>query len=188
MQPVCSPFEKRPVFAPGVFYGAGADNHDRTGASPTTDDLNAMMKLLLIASAAWALSLAAAAQEGPQTLPSIRLSASIHNIQAQLAQTPDQRATGLMFRRTMATNEGMLFAFEAPATQCFWMKNTLLPLSAAFVADDGTVVNIEDMKPQTLDSHCSRQPVRYVLEMNQGWFAKRGIKPGSKLSGPPFPP
>lgn len=148
-----------------------------------------MKTRLLIASATLALmSFAATAQEGPQTLPAIRLSAGIHNIQAQLAQTPDQRAIGLMFRRTMATNEGMLFAFEAPATQCFWMKNTLLPLSAAFVADDGTVVNIEDMKPQTLDSHCSKQPVRYVLEMNQGWFAKRGIKPGSKLSGTPFPP
>lgn len=159
------------------------------GKQPTTDDPNAMKTRLLIASAALAMmSFATAAQEGPQTLPAIRLSAGIHNIQAQLAQTPDQRATGLMFRRTMATNEGMLFAFEAPATQCFWMKNTLLPLSAAFVTDDGTVVNIEDMKPQTLDSHCSKQPVRYVLEMNQGWFAKRGIKPGSKLSGPPFPP
>ena len=70
----------------------------------------------------------------------------------------------------------MLFVFDAPGIRCFWMKNTLLPLSIAFVADDGTIVNIDDMKPQTLDSHCSKQPVRYVLEMNQGWFAKRGIK------------
>jgi uncharacterized membrane protein (UPF0127 family) len=127
-----------------------------------------------------------AAQGLPQNLPTIKLSAGIHNIQAQLAQTPDQRAIGLMFRNTMATNEGMLFAFDSPATQCFWMKNTLLPLSAAFITDNGTVVNIEDMKPQTLDSHCSKQPVRFVLEMNQGWFAKRGIKAGSRLSGPPF--
>ncbi|HET7867017.1 MAG TPA: DUF192 domain-containing protein [Burkholderiaceae bacterium] len=126
------------------------------------------------------------AQEPQMNLPTVRLGAGIHNIQAQLAQTPEQRATGLMFRSTMGTNEGMLFAFEAPAMQCFWMKNTLLPLSAAFIADNGTVVNIEDMKPQTLDSHCSKQPVRFVLEMNQGWFAKRGIKPGAKLSGPPF--
>jgi hypothetical protein len=66
------------------------------------------------------------------------------------------------------------------------MKNTLLPLSIAFLADDGTVVNIEDMKPQSLDSHCSGKPVRFALEMNVGWFAKRGIKPGSKLSGAPF--
>ena len=80
----------------------------------------------------------------------------------------------------------MLFVFERAGQQCFWMKNTLIPLSVAFVADDGTVVNIEEMKPQTLDSHCSTQPVRYVLEMNDGWFAKRGIKPGSKLRGAPF--
>jgi len=80
----------------------------------------------------------------------------------------------------------MLFAFEEPGQQCFWMKNTLLPLSVAFVDDDGSVVNIENMKPQTLDSHCSKKPVRFVLEMNEGWFAKRGIKAGSKLTGKPF--
>ncbi|HXE49050.1 MAG TPA: DUF192 domain-containing protein, partial [Ramlibacter sp.] len=93
---------------------------------------------------------------------------------------------GLMFRREMPQHEGMLFAFEQPSVQCFWMKNTLLPLTAAFVADDGTVVNLADMKPQTTDSHCSDKPVRYVLEMNQGWFAKKGIKPGMKLAGEPF--
>ena len=66
------------------------------------------------------------------------------------------------------------------------MKNTLLPLTAAFIADDGTIVNLEDMKPQTLESHCSRKPVRFVLEMNQGWFTKKGLKAGSKLAGSPF--
>ena len=80
----------------------------------------------------------------------------------------------------------MLFVFEEPSQQCFWMKNTLLPLTAAFVADDGRIVNLVDMKPQTLDAHCSREPVRYVLEMNQGWFAKKGIKAGSKLNGDLF--
>ena len=132
--------------------------------------------------------MACAAQDGPQKLPAIRLNAGIHNIQAEIARTPDQRATGLMFRERMAANDGMLFAFEEPATQCFWMKNTLLPLSVAFVADDGTVVNIDDMKPQTLDSHCSLMPVRFVLEMNKGWFAKRGIRAGYKLQGEPFRP
>ena len=133
-------------------------------------------------------SFAAAAQDGPQSLPAITLSAGMHLIHAELAQTPEQRATGLMFRESMPPNNGMLFAFEEPGQQCFWMKNTLLPLSVAFVADDGTVVNIEAMKPQTLDSHCSKKPVRYVLEMNDGWFAKRGIKPGFKLQGKPFTP
>ena len=132
------------------------------------------------------LSMAAQAQDGPQKLESIQLSAGMHLIRAELARTPDERSIGLMFRQTMATNEGMLFAFELPSQQCFWMKNTLLPLSAAFVADDGSIVNIEDMKPQTLDSHCSAKPVRFVLEMNQGWFAKRGLKAGSKLQGAPF--
>ena len=126
------------------------------------------------------------AQDGPQKLPAITLNAGMHLIQAEVAQTPEQRSTGLMFRSAMGTNEGMLFAFEAPGQQCFWMKNTLLPLSVAFVDDDGSVVNIESMKPQTLDSHCSKKPVRFVLEMNEGWFAKRGIKPGFKLTGQPF--
>jgi uncharacterized protein len=76
--------------------------------------------------------------------------------------------------------------FDEPSPQCFWMKNTLLPLTAAFVADDGRIVNLADMKPQTTDSHCSTEPVRYVLEMNQGWFAKKNIKKGFKLSGTPF--
>ena len=128
----------------------------------------------------------AAAQTGPQKLQAIRLNAGIHNIQAELAQTPDERSTGLMFRTEMAANDGMLFVFEQPGQQCFWMKNTLLPLSIAFVGDDGSIVNIDDMKPQTLDSHCSTKPVRFVLEMNQGWFAKRGFKAGARLRGAPF--
>jgi len=127
------------------------------------------------------------AQNAPQIdLPRIKLSAGMHLIDTQVAANPAQRATGLMFRREMPQGEGMLFIFEEASPQCFWMKNTLLPLTAAFVADDGTIVNLEDMKPQTTDSHCSTQPVRYVLEMNQGWFAKKGIKAGFKLGGKPF--
>jgi uncharacterized membrane protein (UPF0127 family) len=140
--------------------------------------------------AAWSLALAgtvAAAQtDQPQQLPMIRLAAGMHVLQVQVAQTPQQQEIGLMFRQTMATNEGMLFVFDAPRRQCFWMKNTILPLSVAFIADDGTVVNVDDMKPQTLDNHCSTKPVRYVLEMNLGWYAKRGIKAGSKFTGEPF--
>ena len=134
---------------------------------------------LFLAGAPWA-------QDGPQSLPAIRINAGIHNITAELARSAEQREVGLMFRTAMGANEGMLFAFEQPTQQCFWMKNTLIPLSAAFVADDGSIVNVEAMKPQTLDAHCSTQPVRFVLEMNDGWFAKRGIKPGAKLRGTPF--
>ena len=129
----------------------------------------------------------AQAQEQPQlNLPRAKVVAGMYQIDVQLAMTPDQRQTGLMHRAEMPQHEGMLFVFEQPSQQCFWMKNTLLPLTAAFVADDGTIVNLVDMKPQTTDSHCSAKPVRYVLEMNQGWFAKRAIKAGYKLGGKPF--
>jgi uncharacterized membrane protein (UPF0127 family) len=128
-------------------------------------------------------------QGTPQTqLPRIQLKAGMHLIDAQVASTPEQRAIGLMHRPSMPTHEGMLFVFEQPAVQCFWMKNTLLPLTAAFVADDGTIVNLADMKPLTLESHCSSQPVRFVLEMNQGWFAKRGLAAGARLGGNAFRP
>lgn len=93
-----------------------------------------------------------------------------------------------MFRKEMRPSEGMLFVFDEAVQQCFWMKNTLLPLTAAFVADDGTIVNLADMKPQSTDSHCSAKPVRFVLEMNQGWFAKKGLKAGFKLGGELFNP
>jgi uncharacterized protein len=143
--------------------------------------------LLIAVVLAFTASLPATAQEQPQmNLPRVKLGAGMYQIDAQVAQTPDQRMTGLMFRREMPQYEGMLFVFEQASPQCFWMKNTLLPLTAAFVADDGTIVNLADMKPQTEDSHCSAKPVRYVLEMNQGWFARRGIKAGFKLTGAPF--
>lgn len=142
---------------------------------------------ILATSLLLAMSMTLHGQESPQThLPRTTLKAGMHLIQAQVASTPQQRATGLMHRQDMPANEGMLFVFESPAVQCFWMKNTLIPLTAAFVADDGSIVNLADMQPQSLDSHCSEKPVRYVLEMNQGWFSKRGLRAGSRLSGPPF--
>lgn len=129
----------------------------------------------------------ALAQGGPQmNLPRTKITAGMYLIDTQVAATPEQRSIGLMFRPQMPSGEGMLFVFDAPSEQCFWMKNTLLPLTAAFVADDGTIVNLADMKPQTTNSHCSEKPVRYVLEMNQGWFAQKGIKTGFKLRGQPF--
>ncbi|MFT4190301.1 MAG: DUF192 domain-containing protein [Comamonas sp.] len=129
----------------------------------------------------------AATSGQPQTgLPVTELSAGLYRIQAQVAYTTEQRETGLMYRREMPDNEGMLFVFERPGVQCFWMKNTLLPLTAAFVADDGRIVNLADMQPRTLDSHCSAEPVRYVLEMNQGWFARKRVLAGSTLGGDVF--
>ena len=114
------------------------------------------------------------------------LSAGIHQIDAQLAISPAEHAVGLMYRKEMEQHEGMLFVFSTPSLQCFWMKNTFIPLTVAFLADDGMILNMDDMKPQTEESHCSIKPVRYVLEMNKGWFAKKGIKPGMKLTGQPF--
>ncbi len=137
------------------------------------------------------LGLPALAQDAPQGQPQMNLartelSAGMHRIHAQVAQSPREKEIGLMFRKEMPANEGMLFVFERPSTQCFWMKNTLLPLTAAFVADDGTIVNLADMQPMTETSHCSKKPVRYVLEMNQGWFKQKGIAEGTQLRGRPF--
>jgi uncharacterized membrane protein (UPF0127 family) len=128
----------------------------------------------------------AQAQEPQTQLRRVKLSAGMYQIDAQVAQTPQQREFGLMFRKEMPQLEGMIFEFEQPATQCFWMKNTLIPLSAAFVADDGRIVNMADMQPMTENSHCSEEPVRFVLEMNQGWFAHKNIKKGAKLGGELF--
>ena len=129
------------------------------------------------------------AQGEPQSrLARIKLGAGMHLIDTQLAQTPEQRQIGLMWRKDLPQNEGMLFVFDQPSVQCFWMRNTLTALTAAFLEDDGTIVNLEDMKPQSDDSHCSTKPVRFVLEMNQGWFKKRGMQAGFKLTGPAFKP
>lgn len=166
--------------APLADFIAPLSSESRRGRGPR------LLQRFALAFGLAAAALGALAQTAAQSLPAIVINAGIHNIRAEVARTPDQRSTGLMFREQLGTNDGMLFVFERPGQQCFWMKNTLVPLSAAFVADDGTVVNIEDMKPQTLDSHCSTKEVRYVLEMNQGWFAKRGIGAGTKLSGAPF--
>ncbi len=134
-----------------------------------------------------ALSLNAMSQQAPQLqLPRTKLNAGMHMLDVQLAQTPEQRQTGLMWRKDMPQHEGMLFVFEQATTQCFWMRNTLIPLSAAFLSDDGTIVNIAEMKPQSDDSHCSEKPVRFVLEMNAGWFAKRQLRAGYQLSGTVF--
>jgi uncharacterized membrane protein (UPF0127 family) len=125
------------------------------------------------------LPLVAAAQQLPRT----ELSAGAHLIRAEVADNFVTRMQGLMHRTSMGPNEGMLFIFEEPGIQCMWMKNTLIPLSVAYIADDGSIVNIEDMKPHSEDSHCTRKPVRFALEMNAGWFESKGLRAGSKLRG-----
>ena len=128
------------------------------------------------------------AGEPQLNLPRTELRAGMYRIDTQVAARFHERQIGLMHRKSMPQHEGMLFVFEQPGVQCFWMKNTLIPLTAAFVADDGTIVNLADMQPLDEASHCSANPVRYVLEMNQGWFKSKNIQVGSKISGAPFQP
>ena len=118
-----------------------------------------------------------------QALPELVLGIKGHKLTAEVAATESQRATGLMHRRMLPEHRGMLFVFPYAAAQSFWMMNTYIPLSIAFLDNDGVIINIADMKPLTTDSHSSTKPARYALEMNQGWFAKRGIKPGARVEG-----
>ena len=140
-----------------------------------------------VAAMLFALATAARAQEAPQPrLPTIEIGAGMHLIRAEVAQSPQQQQVGMMMRREMGANEGMLFVNADAGVRCFWMRNTLLPLTIAFIADDGTIVNLADMQPQSDQSHCSEKPVRFALEMNKGWFAKRGLSAGTKLRGKIF--
>lgn len=128
-----------------------------------------------------------AAAQTPK-LPTTQLTAGIHVISAEVAASDPARARGLMFREALLPNHGMLFVFDRKATHCMWMRNTLIPLSVAFIEDDGTIVNILDMQPHDERTHCARQPVRFALEMSQGWFEQKGLKPGSKIGRlPPVP-
>ena len=120
-----------------------------------------------------------------QDMPVVQLNAGMHLIRAELAADFGTRMRGLMYRASMAQNAGMLFIFDESTQHCMWMKNTLIPLSVAFIDEKGAITNVEDMQPQTEDSHCASRPARYALEMNRGWFAAHGIKPGSRIGGIP---
>ena len=128
---------------------------------------------LLLATVVWAQSV----------MPRTELTAGFYRIEAEVAANDQDRQTGLMNRKSMAQQQGMLFVFDQPNTYCMWMRNTLIPLSVAFLDEEGRIINIEDMQPQTEDNHCARRPARYALEMNIGWFAQRGVKAGTKLGG-----
>jgi uncharacterized membrane protein (UPF0127 family) len=139
-----------------------------------------MNKHLIGALAALFVNAAAWAQGA---MPLMELTAGFHRIEAEVAATDRDRQVGLMNRREMPPQRGMLFVFDHENTHCMWMRNTYLPLSVAFIDARGVIINIADMKPQTEDNHCAKVPARYALEMNVGWFAQRGIKPGTKLGG-----
>lgn len=118
-------------------------------------------------------------------LPRTTLTVGTHKVVAEVATTPEQRSVGLMNRFSLAPDQGMLFVFERSEPLAFWMKNTFIPLSIAFIGADGKIVNIEDMQPKSEDSHWSKGPALYALEMKKGWFAERGIGPGTLVKGVP---
>ena len=144
-----------------------------------------LKKIILVFLCLLPFTAPAMAESTGMNFPVTTLKAGKHLIRAEVASTEAQREQGLMFRRELPKNNGMLFVFDRPARSCMWMKNTALPLSVAFIDANGTILNIEKMEPFTLDSHCSKGRIRYALEMNKNWFAKNGIKAGSKISGLP---
>jgi len=123
------------------------------------------------------------AQSGNQALPTRSLTAGIHLITAEVAADEQSREVGLMHRRELQPNHGMLFIFDPAFKACMWMRNTLIPLSVAFIDADGRVVNIEEMQAQTDQIHCARREVPFALEMARGWFSERGLKPGETVIG-----
>jgi uncharacterized membrane protein (UPF0127 family) len=132
-----------------------------------------------------ALSLATALARAEAPLPVVTLKVAGHALRVEVVATQEQRAKGLMFREKMARNDGMLFVFDEPGYHAMWMMNTLIPLSVAFLDASGRILNIEDMAPQTQDSHPAAGPARYAIETNKGWFAQNGIKAGDAVTGLP---
>ena len=124
-----------------------------------------------------------AAAAGAQQLPEVALTVNGHKLMAEVAHTDPARMQGLMHRRILPEDSGMLFVFPDVSRHAMWMMNTYIPLSVAFLDERGAIINIEDMKPQTRDTHPASKPAKYALEMNLGWFRKRGIKPGTKIEG-----
>lgn len=149
--------------------------------------LSAGLVLFAVALAMLAAPAPADAQDRAQArLPTATLTVGMHRIQAELAVSSQQQMVGMMWRTEMGASEGMLFVNEDKGVRCFWMRNTLIPLTIAFLDDDGSIVNTADMQPRTESSHCSARPVRFALEMPLGWFDKRGIKPGTRIRGGPL--
>ena len=136
-----------------------------------------------LAATGFAVALSVPAANAQAQMPILSLGAGIHVIRAEVAANDENRMRGLMFRKSLEANQGMLFVFDEMNRHCMWMKNTLIPLSVAFIAEDGEIVNIADMKPQDETTHCAARPVPYALEMDRGWFAARGLKAGTRITG-----
>ena len=132
---------------------------------------------MLVLALSWCVALA------QTTLPILELQVGGHRINAEVAATADVRDSGLMYRHSLPDDRGMLFVFPDTSKHCMWMKDTFIPLSVAFIDDNGKIVSIADMQPGSLAIHCSPVPVRYSLEMNKAWFSKRRIGPGASFIG-----
>lgn len=118
-----------------------------------------------------------------------RLIVGRDTVAVEVAETEEMRRVGLMFRETLAENEGMLFVFDSAGIYPFWMKNTVIPLSIAFIDDQGVIRGLQDMMPNDeLTYHAPPVPVRYALEMNQGWFAERQVRIGDQVQFLPRTP
>jgi uncharacterized membrane protein (UPF0127 family) len=129
--------------------------------------------------------LAASLAHADVAFKATRVKVGGHTLNAQIAATEPQRMQGLMFREKLGHDDAMVFIFDEPGYQSMWMKNTLIPLSVAFIDGEGRILNILDMEPQTLDTHTSAGPALYAIETNRGWFEEKKIKPGEKVTGLP---
>jgi hypothetical protein len=137
------------------------------------------VRLLAVLTLAWF----AAAANAQQQMPEMALTVNGHKLTAEVAYTDPQRMQGLMYRRILSEDHGMLFVFPETARHAMWMKNTFIPLSVAFIDKQGVIINIENMQPQTEDTHPAAKPAKYALEVNLGWFDRHGVKPGSRIEG-----
>lgn len=183
LQIICSPtFQEKTQVETRLFY-LYALTFLTTQTSKTMTKLSSACVKLSVAFAMLTAGTTIAQQVA--RFPVISLNAGIHVIKAEVVAREAERQQGLMFREKMGPSEGMVFLFEAPADVCMWMKNTLIPLSVAFIDTNGKIVNIEDMQPQTTEPHCAKKLVRYALEMNQGWFKQKNIRPGTVIDGLP---
>ncbi len=125
----------------------------------------------------------AGAVQAQAPLPFIELGVGAQRIQAEVASTPATHVSGLMQRKALPERQGMLFAHAESGKLCMWMKNTLIPLSVAFIDAQGRILNIEDMQPGTRDLHCASSPAQYALEMNIDWFRANNVGSGDTVRG-----
>ncbi len=125
--------------------------------------------------------LGACRAEGP--MPTAGLELGGQRILVEVAATDATRQRGLMQRTALAEEAGMLFVFPTEHRHCMWMQDTLIPLAVAFLDTDGRILNIAEMVPRSRELHCAGGPARYALEMNGGWFARRGVSPGVRIAG-----